>query len=144
MKSALIPLALVAVVLGLSACGEKKDTATLPSTAPSAETKPMADVIDKATVTAKDAVPQPTAAVSDAAAKVMAQAKEALGKAQELVGQGKFQEAQDSLKSIADLKLAPEQQQLLDGLKAKIQQGLAAAKAVGGGAVKSLPGIPKP
>ena len=144
MKSALIPLAVVAVVLGLTACGEKKDAATMPGTAPTAETKPMADVIDKSTVAAKDAVPQANAAVSATDGKVMAQAKEALGKAQELVGQGKFQEAQDSLKSLADLKLAPEQQQLVDGLKAKIQQGLAAAKAVGGGAVKSLPGIPKP
>lgn len=116
----------------------------MPGTAPTAETKPMADVIDKSTVAAKDAVPQANAAVSATDGKVMAQAKEALGKAQELVGQGKFQEAQDSLKSLADLKLAPEQQKLVDDLKAKIQQGLAAAKAVGGGAVKSLPGIPKP
>lgn len=57
------------------------------------------------------------------------------------MGQGKLQEAQDSLKSLADFKLAPDQQKMVEDLKAKIQQAMVAAKSGGGDAVKPVQGL---
>ena len=120
----LIPMAAVVAALTLTACGEKSD-----APAAAGDGKAATATLEKVAATA-----------SDAAGKVVAQAKEALDKAQQLVGQAKFQEAQDVLKTIESLKLTPEQQKSLSDLKAKIDQGITAAKS----AAKSIPALPKP
>lgn len=87
--------------------------------------------------------------LSDAAAKaagqVKAAAEQASGKAQDLINQAKslvdakkYTDASNILQQLASLKLTPEQQKLVDDLKATIQQSLAnqgtskATEAVGG------------
>ena len=57
-------------------------------------------------------------------------AQELLTKAQALVGEKKFEEAGNLLQKLADYELTPEQQKMLDNLKAAIQ------KAMESGAVK--------
>ena len=122
MKQNLLSLAAVVALLGLTACGDSSSTST--GTA-GVDGKSVGASLDKAAATA-----------SDAASKVMEQAKVALDKAQQMVGQGKFQEAQDVLKSIESLKLTADQQKSLSDLKTKIEQGIAAAKGAAGGALK--------
>ncbi|MBI1839325.1 MAG: hypothetical protein HYR88_00540, partial [Verrucomicrobia bacterium] len=99
MKPTLFSLAAAVAVLGLTGCGDNSPTT---GAAPGGDSKSVGAALDKAASTA-----------GDAAGKVMAQAKDALDKAQQMVGQGKFQEAQDLLKTIESLKLTPEQQKSL-------------------------------
>lgn len=81
---------------------------------------------------AKEAV-QKTAAdaqkqASEAAAAAQAQAQTIIDQAKNLVSQGKHTEALSLLQqNLAGLKLTPEQQKLVDGLKEQIQKALSSA-----------------
>lgn len=143
MKYTLTPLALATLLLGLTGCGDKSEAPKASGSA-ATESKPAAEMAEKAAAAIKETAQPVVAAANDAAAKLVTQAKETVDKAQQLFSQGKLQEAQDALKAIADVKLPPDLQKLVDDLKAKIEQGLAAAKNLGGEALKKLPSIPKP
>ncbi len=143
MKYTLTPLALATLILGFTGCGDKSE-APKASVTPASEAKPAAEMAEKAAAAIKETAQPVVAAANDAAAKLVTQARETVDKAQQLFGQGKLQEAQDALKAIADVKLPPDLQKLVDDLKAKIEQGLAAAKNLGGEALKKLPTLPKP
>jgi hypothetical protein len=137
MKTSPFSLALVIAVLGLTGCSETPSDKPAVGSAPA----PTPAAVQGATEAAQKATAAASAAVSDAAAAVSAKFQEVLAQAQALLGQGKFPEAQDALKSLADMKLSADQQKLVDDLKAKIQQAMAAAKAGGGDAVKSVQGL---
>lgn len=148
MKTSLLSLSMVIAVVGLTGCGETpadKSTGAAAPAAPSASAPAAAqtatDAAQKVTSAAQETAQKASSAVADAASAASAKVKEALAQAQTLLGQGKFQEAQDSLKSLADLKLSADQQKLVDDLKAKIQQAMTAAKTGGGEAVKSVQGL---
>ena len=149
MKSPLLAVSLAAAVIGLSGCGE---TPTDKPATPAASThgdapaavQSASDGAQKVADGAQQTAQKATAGAADLTGAAGAKVKEALAQAQALLSQGKLQEAQDSLKSLADLKLPADQQKMVDDLKAKIQQAMAAAKAGGGDATKAVQGlIPK-
>ncbi|MBL9168076.1 MAG: hypothetical protein JNN07_10075 [Verrucomicrobiales bacterium] len=135
MKTSLLSLSLVIAVVGLTGCSET------PSDKPAGASAPAPAAAPTVAEGAQQAAQSATAAASDAAAAVNAKFQEVLAQAQGLLGQGKLPEAQEALKSLTDLKLSADQQKLVDDLKAKIQQAMAAAKAGGGDAVKSVQGL---
>lgn len=94
-------------------CGQKQETA--PSSPASTE----------------KAVETPAAEVPQAAAPVPSQpaadeAQPLIDKAQSLVAAENYTGASDVLKELAALKLTPDQQKLVDDLKAQIQKAIAA------------------
>lgn len=146
MKTKLIPLSFVTVGVLLTACSEQP--ADKPATPPAAQTAPVgdaasgaADAAQKAAGQVQQAAQPAAAAVTEAGSAVAAKVKEVVGQAQGLLSQGKLQEAQDALKGLTDLKLTPDQQKLVDDLKAKIQQAMAAAKAGGADPAKAVQGL---
>ncbi len=149
MKRSLIALVVLVPSLALVAC---KDSTTTSSASPPPSPTPVEKTAVEASKTVEataqkvsgavqDAAKSAGNTVSDATAAAGAKFKEVLGKAQEFLTQGKLQEAQDSLKSLSDLKLTADQQKLVDDLKAKIQQAAAAAKTAGGEATKAVQGL---
>ena len=110
-----------------------------PAAAPAEPAPPAAAAI------AVPAVPAVPAAATQAVAEATAAASAATSQAQTLIDQAKglvtdqkYQEALGVVQQLASVKLTPEQQQLVDGLKAQIQTALAkkaasdAGSALGG------------
>jgi hypothetical protein len=83
-----------------------------------------------------------TQAMTEAAAapsEMSAQAQGLIDKAKGLVSNEKYQEALNSLQQLTNMKLTPEQQKMVDDLKAQIQTAL--AKAAGTNAASALGNI---
>jgi hypothetical protein len=72
--------------------------------------------------------------VTEATAAVSKKVDEAVAQAQSFLSAGKFDNALGSLKSLADLKLTPEQQQTVSSLKAQIETAMTATKSAVGNA----------
>jgi outer membrane PBP1 activator LpoA protein len=108
---------------------QQSDTAEVDAMAPE-ETVEEVSIEETVTETAETA----KQVISEANAK----AQEILTQAQALVGEEKYEEAGNLLQKLADLELTPEQQKMLDNLKATIQKAMESgavkegAKAIGG------------
>ncbi|MCG3147622.1 MAG: hypothetical protein PCFJNLEI_01062 [Verrucomicrobiae bacterium] len=106
--------ALCAIGAGLVACGKQESTPTPPA-APAME-KPAASA---PAVPAAPATPAAPAAPANGAQSL-------LDKAQKLIASKDYSGAMTTLKDLSKLKLTPEQQSLLDQLKATVQKAMAA------------------
>ena len=99
--------------------------------------KSLSKTAEEAKTAATTATAEVHKLAAEAAATAEAKAQDAINQAKNLVGAGKYTEAMDLLRQkLAGLQLTPEQQKLVDDLKAQIQKALTsatkdAAKAAG-------------
>lgn len=110
--------------------------AAMPATAPAEATKAVEAAKPVAEQAASDATAAAKAATTTAtttAADVTAKFNAVLAQAKTLMGQNKYSDALNTLQQVANLKLSPEQEKVLAGLKEQIQKAMAsdAAKSVG-------------
>jgi hypothetical protein len=111
------------------------------------ETQPVADAAKAAaeqvqsavTATVDQAVKEAADQANAAGAAASTQAEQLIDKAKGLVGTEKYQEALSVVQQLTNMKLTPEQQKLVDDLKAQIQTAL--AKAAGTNAASALGNI---
>jgi gas vesicle protein len=80
-------------------------------------------------------------ALGDSTAAVTAKYQEVVAKAQSLLKDAKYEDALNSLKSLADLKLTPEQQKVVSDLKTQIQTAWDASKKATGTATEAVKGL---
>jgi thioredoxin-like negative regulator of GroEL len=147
MKTTKIPTVIVSVcaVALFAACSKKEETTPRAATASETQksTATMVDEVKKqadtvaanANATAADAVKQVEAAKDSAVDKVNA----VIEKAKTLIAETKYEDASKLLQQLAAQQLTPEQQKLVDDLKAQIQKALSSkATSDAAGAVGNL------
>ena len=124
----IVGIACVVALIGIG-CKPSESSSAAPSSAPEevvAEEVDIEEMIVETTETAKKVI-------NDANTQV----QELISKAQKLVTEKKYEEAAGFIKQLSELELTPEQQKLVDNLKASIQKAMKAdavnegAKALG-------------
>ena len=127
MKSARITtlLALASALSLIIGCGQKEQTAPVPP----ATVEKAAEAVPAEMPKAPEA-PAPAVAaapeVAPAAAAATAEAQGAIDKVKSLIAEKKYTEALGILKELSSLKLTPDQQKIVDDLKAQIENALQA------------------
>ena len=136
-------ITLCAALATVSGCGKQESPPPAAETAKTTEAVPIeaTKVVDTSTTAAKQVTDQVTTqATGQATAQVNTgelQAQGLIDRAKNLVADKKYQDALASLNQLASTKLTPDQQKLVDDLKAQIQAALVqttasdAASAVG-------------
>lgn len=116
----LIGTAGLAVML-CAGCKKAESPTSDASDAPAApEPKPEAISMEQIEETVTETAETAKKMISDTSAK----AQELLTQAQKLVGDQKYEEAGNVLQKLADFQLTPEQQKMLDDLKATLQKAM--------------------
>jgi hypothetical protein len=137
-KSFIAALAVCTAVVIVSGCSKEEPVAPAqaPKSSDTAAGGQAAKPADTAAAAVQPVVEKTTAAAQPAADQAAAQANAmqdqaqgVIDKAQGLVKETKYQEALSALGQLANLKLTPEQQKLVDDLKGQIQNALAKAAA---------------
>lgn len=129
-------LACVALVALLGGCKKEEASAPgeTPKTSPGLSTQ-ASQAVDAVKATAKEATDKDSAQLSAA----QQQAQGFIDKAKALIAENKHQDALNSLNQLTNFKLTPDQQKMVDDLKAQIQAAL--AKLGGTNAASALGGI---
>lgn len=124
-------LSLAAAFALIAGCSKQEQPAARTAPAATATEKPAAEA-DKPAVQAAPAI-APAAAI-DTATAASSQAQGLIDKAKSLVDSNQYADASKILQELANLKLTPEQQKVVDDLKAIVQKKLAdqGISAVGG------------
>jgi hypothetical protein len=146
-RHAVLGLTVVAVLVFANGCSKQeppagetpKATAEPASSADTvkAVSEAASDVASNAQQAAQATATQAVAQATGAASAASDQVQGLIDKAKGLVGEQKYQDALNVVQQLSGLTLTPEQQKLVDGLKAQIQAALAkttgsdAAGAVG-------------
>ena len=136
-KTIIAGIVVCAAVAAVSGC--KKEQATSDVQVPKSNeglASEAATAVDAAKSAAKEVTNQ-AAAQAKAAEQ---QAQGLIDRAKAFVSEQKYQDAISSLNQLASTKLTPEQQKLVDDLKAQIQTAL--AKATGSDPASALGGAP--
>lgn len=79
--------------------------------------------------TAQSTAAEAEKAVGDAAATASSQAQGMIDKVKTLIAEKKYNDAMTTIKELSALKLTPEQQKLVDDLKAQVQKALTSSAA---------------
>jgi len=147
MKLERIVFTLTAVLaLGLAGCNKQESgtpTAADAEKATSTTGAALQQAADTAKTEASKLAESTKAAADVAAAEASSKARQVIDKAKSLVAGSQYPEALSTLQQLASIKLTPEQQKLVDDLKAQIQKLMAASSKTASdaaGAASSLPG----
>jgi hypothetical protein len=117
-------------LVGLTGCGSQKTETAPPVTTvtTNAPAKPVVEAVQPLIDNAAKAV---TETANAAVAEATNKANELIAQAKTLISQSKFTDALNTLQQLSSLKLTPEQEQTVAGLKDQIQKALAATSAAG-------------
>ena len=108
-------VAVIALAIGLAACSKQESETPAPTPAPSAA-QPAG-------------MPKAAVPAAPAAADISAQVQGLINKVKDLIAQKDYAGALSALKELSAMKLTPEQQKLVDDLKAQVQKAMAGAAA---------------
>jgi hypothetical protein len=128
MKTRRIVLPL-SMALALAAGCEKKPSAETPAAGGGTPAPDAGKMMDAAKPAVDQAAKEVKDAASTATADATAKANAVIEQAKSLVGQNKYTDALTTLQQLASMKLTPEQEQLVAGLKEQIQKAMASKAA---------------
>ena len=126
-----------AALAAVSGCSKQESPP--PAAETSRTTQALAPEAKTVADTSTDAVKQVTEQATNQVTAGAQQAQGLIDRAKNLVADNKYQDALASLSQLASTKLTPDQQKLVDSLKAKIQAAL--GKTSAGDAATSLGGV---